>query len=74
MSSKNRYNGYVLTAKAPIDVLETSSTDPEQFFANYVAQRKPVVFKDILPELAFLRQKWTNEYLRNSIGKVVDEV
>ena len=47
---------------------------PEDFFNNYVAQRKPCVFTGLIQDSNFKCRQWSNEYLIEKAGKAVIEV
>jgi len=69
----NLYSGWkVPSNKYEIPTISTSIT-PELFYKEYVSKRRPVVLRGSLEDLAHL-QKWTNQYLKESIkGKVMVE-
>lgn len=53
-----------------IDSVTTSSTNAEDFFAQYVSKRQPCHFKDQFKN-GWGLEKWTNEYLKTNCNSEV---
>lgn len=66
--------GYRPTKGAQVSRISCQSISPEEFFATYVAQRRPVVIEGLLnqPDVRF--SAWSNEYLIKRAGAAIVQI
>ena len=65
----NAYQGYEPPPGVVSQVERVQPTiTPEDFFARFVSQRKPVVISGLLVDEQFKCQSWTNQYLLDKAG------
>ncbi|CAM9284058.1 unnamed protein product [Pylaiella littoralis] len=68
-SGSDLYAGYVLSTDQRVGKVRYSDLSPDDFFADFVAPRKPVVMDGCLAESEGWRGgKWTNQYLMEKAG------
>ena len=72
--SRNHYNGTRVSSDFKVPRVSLSTLDAATFFSEFIHKRCPVVLTSLPEDLAGLRTKWTNAYLRSSAGDALVEV
>eukprot|EP00197_Chlamydomonas_leiostraca_P009119 CAMPEP_0202874288 /NCGR_PEP_ID=MMETSP1391-20130828/25133_1 /ASSEMBLY_ACC=CAM_ASM_000867 /TAXON_ID=1034604 /ORGANISM="Chlamydomonas leiostraca, Strain SAG 11-49" /LENGTH=69 /DNA_ID=CAMNT_0049555697 /DNA_START=37 /DNA_END=243 /DNA_ORIENTATION=+ len=63
-ASINEYAGYKPGPGAKIEVVQAHDVEPKEFWAKFIAARKPVLIKGHIPDASWKASaKWDDQYL-----------